>query len=272
MAFTSIQIWPAYGSRSAALTWTASEELDGAVYHVFRSPDGAGGWEICNTAPINALTYIDTNFRFQSRTRVPHYRVLAVLPDTSTVESPAIGLFDTLRKSEYGFVAAAMKREYLHARLGGFSVFHYQAKTKGTLAGNTDPDTGQAVEICPDTIDPAEDSFGREYEGGFRDPFYTVILPQVVGPIVRVDKKDGIGVLDQNKLYVRMMAFPRPQTRDLIVHAPTDDRWLVTDVVKPFSFRGIYPVAYDVQLELLERDAPEYRVPLPDNHTELALP
>jgi hypothetical protein len=264
MQFLDISIQPSYGVRQAIVRWSVDQELTQAFpeYHVYRSPDGAGDWVRCNTDPITETEYLDVDFSFNTRTRIPHYRLLAKLPDNTLIKSTPIGLFEKLTKREYGVCHYMMKQEYRQIRVDGLPVLHYIPKTSGDIAEGWDAETGQSVSPC--VTDPTKEGYGLKYVGGFREPLYTVLRMDDTGPIVKLDRDDGIGLLDEFKVMVRMLGYPRPEKGHMIVHPATDNRYLVTDVVKPFAFRGTYPVAYQTQLELLRRESPLYRVPVPD--------
>jgi hypothetical protein len=271
MKFLGISVQPSYGKSDAIIRWTVDAELESAEadYYVFRSPDGAGDWERANsTAVEDAFEYLDVGFHYSSRIKVPHYRVMAVLPDGSPVHSHTVGLFDSLRRSEYGACHYITRQEYRQIRQSGIPVLHYIPKTRGEIAPNWDEELGKITGPC-DT--PGKESYGQKYVGGYRDPFYTHILYTDTGPVVKMDREDGLGILDGDKVQARMLSFPRPEKGHLIVHPETDNRYMVTDVVKPYKFRGIYPVAFMTQLELLRREDPAYSVPTPDL-SEVAVP
>lgn len=272
MKFIEIQLQPSYSAADCIVRWTVDRELleADADYYIFSSPDGAGDWQRRNGAPLQGVTeYLDTGFAFNSRTMIPHYRMIAELSDGTIIDSHTVGLFDELRRSEYGACKYIMRQEYLQIRQAGIPVLHYIPKTKGEISPNYDEETGQVTGTCED---PDKDSYGEKYVGGYRNPFYTHILYTDTGPTVKVDKDDGTGILDQYKVMARMLAFPRPLKGHLIVHPGTDQRYKVTDVVKPYTFRGIYPVVFTAQLELLRREDPAYGVPIPDDWREIAKP
>lgn len=272
MRVQSLQIQPSYGSGHALVFWEPDYELAAASasYYVYSSPDGAGDWRMCNDAPLEATEFLDLNFDYSTRHRIPHYRVLAVLPDGTMIHSEPVGLFSGLSRSEYGGCHVMMKQEYLHIRTDGFPVFHYIPRTHGELASGWNPDTQENVSPCPE--DPTKDSFGQKYVGGYRKPYYTVM--HIKGPrgILKRDREDGLGLQDEFKPAARMLAFPRPERGHVIVVPGTDDRYKVTGVVQALQFKGVYPVMFIAQLELLRREHPAYRIPLPSNWKQLPLP
>jgi len=269
MQILDINLQPAYGQRQALVRWSSDVALEAQnpVYHIYRSPDGAGDWERANTDPVDALEYLDTNFHFNSRLTVPHYRVLAVLPNGDMIDSPTKGLYQDMSRQEYAACSYMIRQEYKQIRHDGWKILHYIPLTRGEIQPGWDGTTGQLLKDCPGE----DDGYGQKYVGGYRDPFYTVLHPGDMGPIIKQRKDDGIGVFDQNKITVRMLAFPQPQPGHLIVHPSTDNRWMVTEAVKPFLFKGNYPIAHACQLELLRRESPAYRLPIPDLST-LKLP
>ncbi len=265
MRIQDLQLQPAYGQAQTLVRWTVDRELELAEpveYHVFRSPDGAGDWARANTDPITDREYLDTGFTFNTRTRIPHYRVLALVGhDRQQVHSPVRGLFESLTRREYGAVRAMIGREFRQIRADGWRVLHYIPLTRGTVQPGWDPQTDQETNPCPGP----DDGYGQKYVGGYREPFRSWLHPNDVGPLVKQLRDDGLGMFDDNKVVTRMLAFPRPERGHLIVRPETDDRWAVTEIVKPYAFKGIYPIAYMAQLELLRREDPAYRLPLPPN-------
>ena len=262
--FTEVLIQPNHGRREAIVRWTVNRELSLAnpVYHVYRSPDGAGDWALVNPVPTEDTELLDTGFSFPSRVSTPHYRVLAVLDGQPGPDSGPVGLFSRLTRREYGAVRRMVELEYLQIRHDGIPVLHFIPRTRGKIAEGWDEQTGQVSEVCVDS--QAVDSYGLKYEGGYRAPLYTCVHWRDTGPTLKMDRDDGMGILDEFKVTARMLAFPRPEKGHLIVDPATDNRYIVGEVVKPWSFRGVYPVRYDAQLELARRESPVYRVPLPD--------
>jgi len=244
------------------VSWTLDPSYTGSM-HVFRSPDGAGDWSLMNEVPITADDfYVDYKFTITNRHMVPHYRLLLIDSEGVEHDSPIRGILDELSRSEYGVLSKIMKMEYLRMGRGnGIQVLHYKVKTRGALSGLYDPETGAQI---GDTSCESEPSFGQKFEGGYRRPYLTWCEFKDVGPTLVLDKEKGLGAVDQHHVTARFMAFPRLAPGDLIVHPPTDNRYAVGVEVKPYMFKGLMPVAWDAKIQLLQRNDPRYRVPLPD--------
>lgn len=270
LQFTSLTIQPSYGQAQALVRWAVNQELQAAnpEYHLWSSPDGAGDWRRVNSDPVDDLEYLDTDFTYNSRLSIPHYRVLAITDDGTEVEGPVVGLFAQLTRREYSACRQMIRQEYRQIRHDGWRVLHYIPRTRGQIVPGWDTHTDQQTSDCP----ADQDGYGQKYVGGYRPPFATVLHPQDVGPLIKQIRDDGLGVFDQNKITARMLAFPRPEKGHLIVHPETDNRYVVTEAVKPWAFKGSYPIAYSAQLELLRREDRAYRLPLPTNLDQLVWP
>lgn len=260
--FTDITVQPSYGSKSAIISWQLNSSYTGVVW-VYRSPDGAGNWELLNTTAVdNASQYLDENLVVHVRHLIPHYRLVLEEGDGTTHDSPIVGLFERLTRQQYQGVSKMMKMEYLNMSRGnGIQVLHYKPLSAGTDAWTVDPITGatRGDASCPD-----DTSYGEAYDGGFRRPFLTWIMPKKSGKIAVNDREGGAGSVGEYEIDARFLAYPRPAPGDLIVHVPTDNRWSVESDIEPFNFRGLMPVAFEAKLKLLPRNDPRYRVPLPE--------
>jgi len=267
--FRNITVQPSYGKRAVLLTWDVAPDYQTGDFFIFKSPDGSGGWELVNSTPVSGTSYEVADFVIQNLSTIPHFRILLEFEGNS-YDSPTVGIFDDMTRREYAAMTQIMRREYLGVSRGnGMRVLHYTPKTKGELCDSSDPDTGQIVGTdCP-PVDPEEECFGQRYKGGFRTPYYTWCRLDETGPTITMDYKEGLGAVDEFMSRARFLAFPHPRKNDLIVNPRTDDRYAVSPIVKPYKFRGLFPIAYDVQLELLPRSDVRYRVPIPDPLPEL---
>jgi hypothetical protein len=233
---------------------------------VFRSVDGVK-FELLNDQPV-VLTpyYIDSTLPADNRIDNVYYRLL-LIHEGQEYDSNIIGFFDKLTRYEYGMVHAMIQRKFLHMRTGnGLEVLFYVPLTTGTPCDYYDPETQQVTGVdCPDKYagNPEMDCFGQKFRGGYTKPVNTWMKVLDSGPIMIIDSEAGLGQVDEYTVQAHMLAFPRPKKDDLIIHPPTDNRYAVGEVVKPYMFKGIVPIAYDVKLHLLRRDDPRYRVPIP---------
>ena len=113
------------------------------------------------------------------------------------------------------------------------------------------------------TEDPGKDSYGQRFIGGYNPPTETWLSISSAQPTSFSERPDGMSNEDTSISMARMLVFPLPKAGDLIIHPPTDNRYGIGDQIKVFRFKGIIPVACEVQLQLLSRNDPRYRVPVP---------
>jgi hypothetical protein len=66
----------------------------------------------------------------------------------------------------------------------------------------------------------------------------------------------------------RIPPFPKPEADMLIILPHSDDRYIISEQATPFEFKGVYPVAYEVQAQLLSRSDPRYKLPIPSASKE----
>jgi hypothetical protein len=272
MRILTTTIQPSYGLGRAIVRWTVDAELAAAnpEFFVYRSPDGAQGWERVNDTATSLLELEDTQFRFYSRATIPHYRVRAVLDadPANDIDGGPVGLFAALTRREFAACRRMIEVEYQTIRHDGWPVLHYVPLTKGEVQPGWNQTTGKEETACAGE----KDGYGQKYVGGYTTPYYTVLHPRQVGPIVKELRDDGLGVFDQNTIVAKMGPFPRPVSGHLIVHPDTDNRYAVTEKVTPWPFKGTYPISFTAQLELLPREHPAYRLPLPDDFDTWELP
>ena len=141
----------------------------------------------------------------------------------------------------------------------GLQILHYLPLLEGEKNPAYDDLTGQQlIADCPE-----DDSYGLPYKGGYGPPVRTWLELYQIGPEKYSDKTDGKGADTTYDVRARMLAFPKPMTNHLVIHPPTDNRYVVGEIVQPYLFKGLFPVAYDVTLKLLRRNDPRYRVVVP---------
>jgi len=268
--FTSISVVPAYGIHTAVVRWTVDADLVGAVFHVYRSPDGVTGWTLLNDEATSELFLTDTALTSKNLVDVVHYRLLA-LKDALEVESPIIGIYNTLTRHEYAMCSKIQKMEFMQLSRGdGIELLVYKPLQSGVLSTQVDPDTLQHTsEPCP-ALPHDENSYDQLYEGGYGRPILTIARFTDTGPTIVLDRAEGLAARDENTVNARFLGFPHIAPGDMIVNHAVDDRYAVTDTVKPYKFKGIVPVAFDAKLQLLPRTDVRYRVPIPAAVPKLA--
>lgn len=265
--FTSVTVQPSYGSRKTLVTWTVLDEYEDGDFYVLRSPDGVRSWKLLNVVPANNFQLEDDLFIVDNRVQVTHYRVYLKHPTLGEFDSPPIGLFDTLTRSEYGIARNIMLREIarMHNGRNAVEVLHYIPLASGTPNPHYDPDTNQKYGAeCPST-GPEDASYGLPFIGGYGLPIRTWVELKSMAPEVTSVDNAGLGNTEQVVVRrARMVAAPKPHRGHLLVNVHTDDRYAVGEEIIPYRFRGVAPVAYDVTLHLLRRGDPRYRVPIPN--------
>jgi len=269
MKLLSVHVLPSYGKSSAIVRWTPDQELAAMapVYHVYRSPDGAGDWELVNEAPESGTELLDTKFHFSVVHRVPHYRVLTILPGGELIHGTAVGLYAALTRLEYGACHLFLVNHLRMQRVEGLPMYHFIPKTRGTVSKNWS-EHDQQSQRCED-VD--EQSYGLKYVGGYRRPYRTLATLRTAAPRTTEEAPDGSGERRSRITQATLLAFPQPEPGHLLVNPASDDRYVVTSPVLPHKFRGIYPICFRTQLELLPRNHPAYLVPLPDDPIEVTL-
>lgn len=261
--FTDIHIQPSYGNHTALITWEMNPSFAGNVW-VYKSPDGAGDWDLASTTPVDSATgqFEDTNLVVRVRTMTPHYRLVLEEEDGTLLDGPVIGMFEELPRHQYQAVSKAMKMEYMNMSRGsGIQVLHYKPVMIGPSSSIIDPITGA---VSGDASCPADTTYGAIKTPGFRRPLLTWIILRRVDEYGAEDRDDGKGLVDEVTASARFLAYPRPNPGDIIVHPPSDSRYQVLEKIRPILFRGIMPVAYEGKLLMLQRNDPRMRIPLPD--------
>ena len=259
--FIDIVVQPSHGDRKVLVSWVLAQGFASLKVYVLRSVhNGAPPWVAISNSAVPGQSFEDDAFVIDNRMQTVHYRLVGVAADNTRYDSPIVGMFDKLTRAEYGGVHKMIKMEYTRMRSGnGLRAFHYLPLVEGENNPNYDEETGQhLIATCPD-----DDSYGLPYLGGYGPPVQTWLELMQIGPEINTDKPDGKGADTSYNVRARMLAFPKPMTNHLVIHTPTDNRYAVGEQVQPYLFKGLIPIAYDVQLRLLSRSDNRYKVPVP---------
>lgn len=265
-AFRNIRIYPSHGTRSALVTWEVDEAAGhGDVYAAFSATGTKGTWRPVNpNDPVpSAIGMLqDKNLVMDGGTKDGFYRLLLIDAAGGEHFSAPIQILGDLTVREHGIVRAALHQEYTQMRVtNGFPIWHCIPRAHGTPAATVDPDTGaQGGGECATPED--EKSYGMAFQGGFYPPVLSWMRVLKHSEALQDDPED----LSPNEIHstaVRMMAFPRPARNHMIVNPSTDERYLVSDEVKPMRFRGIIAIAYLATLEFLGQSDERYGFPCP---------
>ncbi len=255
-----MSVHPYLGEKRVVISWQAPHTYQDATYEVARSSTGTpGSWTVLNLN--NPVTdgldyYVDEEIGRSVNLGDPLFYRVKMKRNGSTLLSPIVELFNELPRHDYGLVAAHVEQEWL-AMLhgGGVPAWHCIPKTSGKGSANHDPATGITVnaQCSPD--------YGQAFAGGFVAPFETRVRAITSGPLVVAQHGEGFGTTRAYKSRFRSMAFPRPRTGHMFV-LPGDQRYVVGEVVEPFLYRNLVPLAWEFNAELLDPSDPRYRLPV----------
>lgn len=263
--FINVVVQPSHGKRKVLISWTVASGYENLKFYVFRSTtNGAPPWKSISNTAVPGTSFEDDAFFVNNRMQQVWYQICGVDENENLHFSNPVGMFDKLSRAEYGGVYKMLslerKRMNSGVRGNGIEVYHYLPLVEGKKSESYDPDTGQKLIM---SCNENDDSYGLPYQGGYGDPIKTWIELYKIGPEIMINETSGHGSDTTYRVQARMLSFPKPMTNHLIVHPTTDNRYVVGEQVQPYLFRGIAAIAYDVQLHLLRRNDPRYRVPIP---------
>lgn len=265
--FRNIRIYPDHGARSATLTWEmAVDSTPGDVYVAYSETGTDGTWQIRNAdapVPSEVGTFEDDSLVINKSTQDAFYRFLLTDDDGVDHFSEPMRIMGDLTPREYGILRAMIHHEFTSMRVvNGFPVWHCIPKAHGKDALSMDPDTdSQSGKDC-DVTDPEVNSYGLPFQGGFYPPVLTWMRVMRHNEGLQDDPEE-FSPSEINMTSARLMAFPRPARGHMIVNPSTDERWVVTDEIKPARLRGVAPVAFNVTLDHLNQRDERYKFPVP---------
>ncbi len=266
--FRNIRVIPVHGIKQARVSWEVpASKAAGDVYVAFSFTGVQGSWQVRNPdTPVGAGVgyYVDTSLEITAGNVIGYYRLLHSQDSVDTF-SESVGIFADLERREYGMIHRMIQNEFISMRAAnGFPIYHCIPRDFGTVSDLEDPDTGHSSGIeCPD-IDPDDAAYGEKYKGGFFDPLLTWMRIISIRKDTLVDRPDDLGTGETDITRARFLSFPKPLRNHLIVDPATDRRYLVGNEVTPFLYRGIYPIAYEVDLHYLSTSDQRYRLLMPE--------
>jgi len=260
-----VAVQPSYGKGKTYITWRLARPQNTGEVYVYRSADGNAPWTCLNEGePVVSVDHFEDNLFFNNNKLLVTFYRLMVIHEGQNYPSPIIGLLDHISRPEYGGVQTMMGLEFLRMRSGnGIKVFMLPPLVTGVPAAGVDPLTWQKLKTTCDDTAPGTDGFGRPLAGGYGTPLTTWV--ELYGP-ANMEKKDddAMGVsTDEITTKARFLAFPRPQRGYLIIDPRSDNRYVVDATIQAYNFRGITPIAYDLSLQLLDRNDPRYKIEVP---------
>lgn len=263
--WNDLRVQPFIGNHRCVLTWRSPEGTEAATFTVARSFSGADGtWEVINVDdPVTngADYYADDSVVLPASIDSIYYRVIAKYEGKS-YKSPIIDLFSRIPRMEYGIVASIINEEFISARVnGGHMAWHCIPKAHGELADNIDPTTGQKTgAACGQS--PEDDAYGMKFKGGFSTPILTWVRLSAVGPLSMSERDDRLGIDANFPVRLRLLAFPRPRMGHMIV-LRNGHRYVIGERSEPFMFRGLVPLAWHAEAQLLDQADDRQRFPVP---------
>ncbi len=257
--FLNVNVQPSYGRNKAIISWLVRPGYGNADFYVYKSFNrGTPPWTLINEEPVRGTFFQDPDM-----SNVVSYRVL-MIHNNREYDSPIIFPYDKMSKMQYGGVHKMMKLEFMRMTTGnGIQVLHYTPLIRGEYADDTDHLTEQKYGVHCKDGELTDVDYGQKFKGGFAPPVYTWIEIREYGKFVNQEDESKLAMRQDITHTGRMLAFPVPQPGDLIVHPTTDNRYGVTSPLAGDYFRGVFPISFNVGLQLLNRADPRYGVPVP---------
>ena len=290
-AFSDIKITPAYGENFCYITWKINPVYSNKDFsvNVYKSRDGYTDWFKLLNVNVDADTglitdtygndvflnrtknaaaletkinsnKIDLNFKPQTINHNFHYKLQLVNKYNTVVdETPSIGIYDTLTKTEFATLHSMLKTELTADTWTDFYICRpkgmrgYTATPNESMNDNVDIITGDI--IAPSTD---EDSFGKVFKGGYSNPIKTKFFIKNV-MYSHQDSSVGQSSIEQKIITFKGLSYPRLIKGDLLIHKETDDRYLFESYTNEFYFKGVIPFKYIATMKLLDRNNVEYK-------------
>jgi len=267
-AFRNIRILPYHGDRAAVISWSMEPDLTGDVYIAY-SESGIGPWTVRNSGdPVAAEigTYYDTELYIERGSTVGYYKLM-LESGSNTYVSEIVGIFTDVMRKEYGIVSKIIRSEYQAMRArDGYPVWYCIPKTEGALDPAYDPDTLE-INRPPCQTPTGQSGKGLPYQGGFHPPILTWVSPIEVRKQTIQDSETGSGTTEKDGMTLRMLPFPNPVRKHMLVDPATDRRYLISGI-KPFFLRGVIPVAYETVVDYITPKDDRYKFQMPTLDTK----
>ena len=291
-AFSNIKIIPAYGYNICYIMWDINPIYKyGFFVNVYKSRDGYTDWYKLLNAKVDASTglisdaynepvylnrdpyaavidgrklnesKIDLNLKPRNIIHNFHYKLELINSKNDIIDcTPAIGIYDTLDKSDFATLKIMIQNDILTD--AGTDVFicrpkgmqgHTAIPSYHNLNDNVDPVTGDIVGGFTDN-----DSFGKYFSGGYSNPIKTRIVINAMKYETK-DMQDGQGTVESELVAFSGISYPRLLKGDMIVNPKTDDRYLFENYSKEYFYKGNIPFKYEAVMKLLDRNDIAYK-------------
>ena len=284
--FKHIKVLPTYRDNMCMLTWDLHNPNVYANHtlKILKSRDGYTDWHECDltnpklagygTTTVNDGYYYDTEFYNLGQTFDWHYK-LQLIKDCKCYESAPVAARHSLSATEFATVRQILKLDMMSPdNISMFLCRPLSNPVKGIsetkkLSPTINPMTGQVIGTEGDfdtSYNPETEKnvgYGKTYDGGFSRPIL-VKLTINQNDAKTIDRPDGHGTIDNNKITFKCAMYPRFLRGDMIIDPVTDDRYLFDEIINEEKFKGVIPLFFTGQMTLLSRNAEEYKYQLPD--------
>lgn len=269
--FTRFTVQPAYADLSAAVAWDFNARVAAGKVLIFRSEyAGSPPWVLINGEGTQASVgfFQDDISVLRERDYKQIFYRACLISGNDQIDSPITSFTSWLAPNEIKGVSRIMKNELraMHTnRRGNISgngqlVGMFVPLDSGVPCADLDSLTQQ--QLGPGPTGGPDDCFGTPFKGGFGPQVTTWIVMNQV----KTGREGALGVdtaaLQTTTVKARMLAFPRPVPRGLLVSLSTNDRYVIGDDIMTYYFKGVIPFAHDVELTKLMVSDPRYRVPI----------
>lgn len=256
---TDLQVLPSYGKGHVMLRWRVEgAEASQCAVNVYRAYDGEPWQRI--SAPLIVPFFVDETKPITKVDKLLYRLAIEHLPSGRMADAGITGVYEHLLHAHHQIGKRQICQEiYALRKTGGLPCW--------MLPGPGDRTPAELVDLCK-----------QAHEGG----------PQMVGADVaqkwqtwirlessarkEVRREDGTSKDVTFEQTARLPAFPIPRLGTLIVMPGSDDRYVVGEQIKTYSYHAVIPIVHDVTLQLLARTDPRYNIEMPDIIRSLALP
>ena len=284
LPFSNIKIIPSYGDNTCAITWDIATKYNSERYsvNIYKSRDGYTDWFKLNKTPIEATLglgfdkKIITDVKFKNINQVFnwHYKLELLqvinvnneIAYKSIIQTPPIGIYNTLNSDEYSTLRSMLENETLTKD----NTFVFILRPKGLsgksiydLNNNRNYKTVDYLTQEHSGVSTDDESYGQTILCGYSNPILSQISIQSVQNN-HIDDPNGQGTTTTKKLQFEGFSYPRLIKGDIIVIPDTDERYVFEQYQSENLFKGVFPFIYVGIASLLPRNDVAYKVNVRD--------
>ena len=261
--FIDAFVQPSFGLKRCWIVYTLQQGFEDGEIYVARSSTGTpDSWVDVNEIPFRPGDIIEDDENWQGRTFAAAYYRIVLVHQGKDYISPVISTFGRLSRMEYFGVRQILANSLLELKVAsGLEILHIIPKTSGQVAqGIFDPDTLQRIsaEACA----AAGISLDQSAPYGYHTPVRSWMRIASAARRQEEISQTGLPSATTERVAVQLLAFPTPHVGDVLVHAASDRRYVITGDIAMDAYRGLAPVGFNVTAELLPRSDPRYRLTL----------